>query len=347
MNSTQFFTQEEIISQPGAWHQTLGQLAKQGLGDFPGIQHYQQVLFVGCGSTYYLSIWAARAIQAATGVLCRALPSSELMLFPDAWLTPNEETLLVALSRSGETSETLEALDLFKARGHSHSLAITCYPESTLAARCQYLVGLPAGQERSVAQTRSFTNMMMGVASLAQGAPSAAVVESVPMSARELLRSVAPIAEELGRDGKLQRFFYLGSHALYGLASEAMLKMKEMSLSYAEAFHFLEFRHGPMSMVSGESLVIGLLGQPANDYEMAVLRDMKALGAKLVALAPQGALPAANPADHLITFPNTGAGIWAEALYLPALQLMAYERAVANGLNPDRPENLEAVVVIE
>ena len=347
MNSTQFFTEQEITSQPGAWHQTLGQLAQHGLEGFPGIQHYKQVLFIGCGSTYYLSIWAARATQAATGVMCRPLPSSELMLFPDTWLMPKGETLLVALSRSGETSETLEALEAFKAAGRGHALAITCYPESTLAARCQHLISVPAGQEQSVAQTRSFTNMMLGVASLVQGAPSSSVLESIPTGARELLQSSPSIAATLGQDNSIQRFFYLGSHALFGLASEAMLKMKEMSLSYAEAFHFLEFRHGPMSMISEESLVVGLLGQPASDYEMAVLRDMKAMGAKLVAVAPHDALPATGVVDHLIPFPRTGAGIWEQVFYLPALQLMAYERALAKGFNPDRPKNLEAVVVIE
>lgn len=347
MYTNEFFTRLEITSQPGTWRETLAHFAQNDIGNFPGIQHYDQVVFVGCGSTYYLSIWAARATQAAIRVKCRALPSSELMLFPDAWLTGDEKTLLVAVSRSGQTSETLQALEVFQTRRSGESLAITCYPESALAKRCDYLIGVPAGQEQSVAQTRSFTNMMLGVARLALGSPSQAIVESIPMSANELLQGNPGIAEELGRDGKIQRFFYLGSHALFGIASEAMLKMKEMSLSYAEAFHVLEFRHGPMSMVSDDSVIIGLLGQPASNYEQAVLREMKALGAKLVVVAPQGVLRDADSVDHLITFPRTGSGIWEQALYLPILQLTAFERALAKGLNPDRPKNLEAVVVLE
>lgn len=347
MDTNEFFTKLEIASQPDTWHETLNKLAEGGLGTFPGVQGYEQVVFIGCGSTHYLSIWAARATQAETGVQCWALPSSELMLFSDAWLVEKEKTLLVAISRSGQTSETLEALEMFKARGRGETLAITCYPESALADRCDYLIEVPAGQEQSVAQTRSFTNMMLAATALALGPPSSAVVESVPLSARDLLQRHTALAEQIAEQKDFSRFFYLGSHALFGLASEAMLKMKEMSLSYAEAFHFLEFRHGPMSMISDQSVVVGLLEPRAGSYELAVLRDMKALGAQVAVVAPQGAVPNTEAIDHLIAFSNIGGLMWEQVLYLPILQLIALERALAKGLNPDSPKNLEAVVVLE
>lgn len=345
MHTDEFFTQQEILSQPETWRKTLSQFAEGSQNGFPRIQDYDRILCIGCGSTHYLSIWAARFLQGITHGDCQAQPSSEILFRPDAYVPKDRKTLLVAFSRSGQTSETVKALEAFGSRNAGESLAITCYPESGLSRLANYRIGLSAGQEESVAQTRSFTNMMLGFSTLAQGVPAPESIAQLGEDGRALLGAYSSVAADLGRDSKIQRFFYLGSHSRYGLALEAMLKMKEISLSYSEAYHFMEFRHGPMSMINGESVVVGLLSPETADYELAVLRDMKKLGARILALAPEEVAPQAGAADHLVRLPMLNSA-WSHVLYLPVLQLLAFERAVFKGLNPDRPRNLEAVVAL-
>ena len=157
-----------------------------------------------------------------------------------------------------------------------------------------------------------------------------------------LLQERAGLARQLGEDMALQRFFFLGSGPNYGLACETMLKMKEMSLSYSEAYHFLEFRHGPKSMVDESSLVVGLISEGAREQEVAVLKEMQGLGATILALADYEF--GLEDFAHVVAF-KSGTSDWARGvLYLPVLQLMAYYRALAKGLNPDRPTHLDAVV---
>jgi glucosamine--fructose-6-phosphate aminotransferase (isomerizing) len=122
-----------------------------------------------------------------------------------------------------------------------------------------------------------------------------------------------------------------------------MLKMKEMSLSYSEAFHVLDFRHGPMSMVNEKSIVVGLLSESALEQEVEVMKDMRKLGARVLMISEKS-YPDLESIGDLILL-NTGLPGWAHAQsYLPVLQLFAYYRSVSKGLDPDKPNNLEAVV---
>ena len=136
--------------------------------------------------------------------------------------------------------------------------------------------------------------------------------------------------------------FFLGSGPRYGLACEAMLKLKEMSLTTSEAYHFLEFRHGPKSMVDEGTLVVGLLSEAAREAEVAVLREMKELGGRILVLTE--AKDGLDWADHVVCFQSDLPEVTRLPLYLPTLQLLAYYRAVGKGLDPDAPRNLDAVV---
>jgi glucosamine--fructose-6-phosphate aminotransferase (isomerizing) len=127
----------------------------------------------------------------------------------------------------------------------------------------------------------------------------------------------------------------LGSGPRYGLACEVNLKMKEMTLTHSEPFHMLEFRHGPKAMVGKSAAVIGLLSEENREYESAVLAEMGQLDGQTLTLAE-------TEAD--VTFASGLPKAVRNVLYLPVLQLMAYHRAIAKGLDPDKPTNLDAVV---
>ena len=343
-------TYREITGQPEAWAEALevGRAATAGLQRLWERSRVRELLFTGCGSTHYLSL-AAAALARERGLAARALPASEVWLFPKLAGPDVSRVLLVAVSRSGETSETVHAVETFRQAGGQAAVTVGCYPEATLAGVCDLTLAVPKAQEVSVAQTRSFASMLIlcqfVVAALAEDAGLAGRLEALPRLGAQLLDSCAELAAGLGTEESLQRFFFLGSGPRYGLACETMLKMKEMSLSYSEAYHPLEFRHGPKSVVGEGSLVIGLLSDAARAQESTVLADMKALGARTLALVEAGAAEFGD-ADHVIPLASGLAEADRLALYLPALQLLAYHRALANGQDPDRPRNLTAVVTL-
>lgn len=340
------YSAEEIVSQPQTWVQSLAALDQVDEDILPRGEGYEQILVTGCGSTYYLSVWAAQVIQEVAETVARAVPASELWLFPDNWLLRNRPNLLIAVSRSGSTTETIHALEHVKNQSQGDHFVVSCDPDSELAALSQAGVFFPHAKEQSIAQTRSFTNMMLGMSFLIERQVGQGVADRLSSRGTDLLNKYGERIQRIGQNLNFKRLFFLGSGPRYGLACEAMLKMKEMSLSYSEAYHFLEFRHGPMSMVHDQSLVIGLLSQENHRRELGVLKDMKELGGHILALGNEGITDPPAWMDHYIPIDFSGLGRYGDVLYLPLLQSLALERALTKDLNPDKPNNLDAVVVL-
>ena len=333
-----YATYREIKSQTEAWAQAL-ELAKAV--SLPDAAQYEQVIFTGCGSTYYLSLAAAALYQELTGRVARAVPASELLLNPQIVVQDNISQLLVAISRSGTTTETVRAVEKFKAGKHGNVVAISNYNEA-LSHLADVKIVIDKGQEESMAQTRSFASMFVAVsvfcARMAGQDDLLEPMNKLPQAGDWLIDKYESFAKELGENLDFDRFYFLGSGIRYGLACEANLKMKEMTLTNSEPFHFLEFRHGPMSMVNENAVVVGMLSDANRFHEARVLTEMKMLGATVAVLGESDA-----DVELESQVPESVRGV----LYLPVLQLMAFHRAVAKGLNPDRPNNLTAVVKLE
>jgi glucosamine--fructose-6-phosphate aminotransferase (isomerizing) len=337
-------TYPEILAQPEAWQEALAVVTQEAdalLTRWTGT-NYTNVIFTGCGSTYYLSLAAAALFQELTGRSAKGVPGGELMMYPAAAYPSTGPTLLVALSRSAETTETRLAVKAFLQDGHGDVITITNYGHRPLADMGVVNLVIPAGQEQSVAQTRSFASIYVATtamaATLAGRRDLLQSMQRLPEHGQRLIDTGQDVARSLGSDLTLDRFYFLGSGPRYGLACEANLKMKEMSLTLSEPFHFLEFRHGPKSMVCPSTLVIGLLSQTNYRNEAAVLREMQSLGARTLSLGE-------SATD--IAFASQLPAPVRNVLYLPVLQLMAYYRALAKNLDPDHPHNLEAVVKLE
>lgn len=343
-----FHTHGEILSQPAVWRATLRDLAAQAEAarELVRVDGPPTLLITGCGSPFFLARSAAAGYRLLAGAPAHALPASELMLFPEQALACRPD-LVVAVSRSGATTEVLRGVEAATARTGAPALAITCYDDTPLAQLARRTLVAREAHERSLAQTRSFTSMLLAAqlvgAALAGRRPAA--LAELPDACAALLGEHGGLARELGRDATIQRFFFLGGGPLYGLACEAMLKMKEMSLSFSEAYHALEFRHGPMAMVDRSTLVVGMLTEAGHAHERAVLAEMRALGARVLALTPRALTPA--HADVQVLLPEGMADAERGALYLPLLQLMTFHRARLNGLDPDLPTNLNAVVHLD
>ncbi|MCG8347346.1 MAG: SIS domain-containing protein [Chloroflexales bacterium] len=350
MDNHGLHTFNEIMSQPSVWQATLEELSPQldPLAQLWAEEQFEQVIFTGCGSPYYLALTGAALFQSLTKIPSQAYPASEIVLFPDMVFTPYKKILLIAISRSGETTETIEAVEEFQRRGYSHVLSITCHADTRLTRTTQHALVARHAHEHSIAQTRSFSSMAVLVLALAE-LVSRANTDLTPLvpAVDQLLTTYQGLARHYGEATHIERFFFLGSGPQHGIAREAMLKMKEMSLAYSEAYHTLEFRHGPMSMVNEHTLVIGLVSEEAAQQELAVLADMRRHGAHTLTIVDQLTEDADEPPNQTIVL-NSQLPAWARViLYLPVLQLLSYYKAMASGLDPDRPTNLDAVVLLK
>lgn len=338
----------EITSQPTVWTQAAATFQRHA-DAFKALyasRPFNRVLFTGCGSTYYLSQIGAALFQQVARIPARAHPGSELALMPDTVLWPNDIPLLIAVSRSGETSETLAAVRTFRERTKGAVVTVTCDAATSLAKAADLTIALPEAQETSLAQTRSFASMLIAVQAMAAliSGQDVTAIANIGQKAAALLDRYSDLARKLGQDRQIERFFFLGTGMLYGVACEGMLKMKEMSLSYSEAFHVLEFRHGPMSMVNENALVTGMLSDEAHAQEVAVLNEMRKRGAQILALGTPDQREGLDSSAHFVPI-GWALPRWARPVtYLPVLQLLAYYRALSNGQDPDRPANLTFVI---
>jgi len=344
-----YHTRSEIFSQPEAWAAALDVMRAQAdsLRNFWREGNFESVLFTGCGSTYYLSHAAGVLMQTLTGIDARGLPASEIWLYPRSAYHPKRRTLLIAVSRSGETTETIRAVESFRQNGTGDVLTLSCYPEASLPKLGTVNLLLPSGQEESIAQTRAFSVLYLATVALTTlwNGDSLETLSALPAAGRRLLDTYTALATELGRNRDFERYYFLGSGPRYGLAGELSLKMKEMSLSHSEPFRFMEFRHGPQSMANNQTLIVGLVGDPNESYEVAVLAEMRARGANVLALGETEIhFPADDNFTSIVSFESGISEALRNVLYLPVGQVMAFEHSISRDLNPDKPQNLEAVV---
>jgi glucosamine--fructose-6-phosphate aminotransferase (isomerizing) len=334
------FTYNEIKSQPDAWQQalTLIERNQSELLQYYAKGAFDQVVFTGCGSTYYLSLAAAANLQQELGVSARALPASEIWLNP-ASLVADRKTLLIATSRSGETSETIRACQRFRADISKNIITLSCYPGKPLTKLGALNLVFPSAQEQSVAQTRAFSTLFLAAVLLpavwGNSTKTLQAAGKLPDVCSRLMDAAEVTVRKLGGNRSFERFYFLGSGVRYGLACELNLKMKEMSLSHSEAFYFLEFRHGPQSMANGQTLMVGLVSNRLQKAEQKVLQEMNKRSATILFLGEKGCT---------LNFMSGMAQSLQNLLYLPVGQLLAYYRAISRGLDPDRPKNLTAVV---
>lgn len=333
-------TLKEIYSQPAAWEETLRQLrGENSLLQTILSSGFDHLIFTGCGSTYYTALAAAAFVRALTGQPATAWPASELWLNPQASYPRAGQTLLVPFSRSGETSETVQACQAFHQSGRGKILTLSCYPDTPLANAGDWNLILPAGQEQSWAQTRAFTSLYLASiyigCLLVNAADLLSALDRLPgLCAQFFARRAEPL-ERLGSDLNVDRVYFLGSGLLHGLACELSMKMKEMSLTHCEPFHFLEFRHGPKTMAGAGALVVGLVTESSATQERAVAADVLAIGGRSLLI---------GESEVGLDFQSGLPEILRGPLYLLPGQLLAYHRAIAKSLNPDRPSNLLPVV---
>lgn len=332
-------TLAEIKSQPEVWAEAL-RVFEQNVDDLMAFWEagaFQQVIFTGCGSTYYLGVIGATQLQAATGTPARAVSASELMLFPEASFSSEIDTLLVCVSRSGTTRETVEAVRLFREYGAGSVIVVTCDSASPLAQAADLLLAIDAAQEQSRVQTRSFSSMAVVVTALAAalGRLNWRELEALPGALEQLMAQSEAVIRPLGADTAITQFAFLGSGPQYGLACEAMLKMTEMSRVFSASYHILEYLHGPRYAADANTLIVGLVSDSAYSEEVRALRPLKQRRARVLALAEIDRCEGIGELDYVLPLAS-GVPEWGRAiLYLPPLQLLGWHQAIQRGFDPD------------
>ncbi|MHA3914400.1 SIS domain-containing protein [Halovulum sp. GXIMD14793] len=287
------------------------------------------LVFVGCGTSYYLAQTLACAANAA-GKQAVAVPGAEWARRADRYIADRAGCRVIGLSRSGTTTETVQAIE--EARGQGlPTTAISCEKNSKILQTAETGIYLPTDAREGIVMTTSASLMLLGGLRML----GAAVTDDLIMAAANALAAVDENGPSLlkGRS----HFVYLGAGENYGIANEAALKLQEMSISYSQAFHPMEYRHGPISLIDDASVVVVLYHPDTTAEEAEVTRDVQAKGALVIGVG--------GPGDLQIDMPIAdGARTLA---MLPALQLLGEKVALQKNINTETPRHLTKVVVLQ
>ena len=341
-------TRREIVSQASVWKETLQDLEQNGYG-LPVALPQGRGLFVGAGSSLYLSRTLAHLMRALTGAPVFAVPPSDLLVCPDDYNHP-DPAWSIGVSRSGTTTETVRALGVQRDRYNGATWALTCHPEAEMAKEAQAALAVERAAEKSVVMTRSFTTMLLGLSrwmfhidrrkELLDGQ------KRLPEALDALLSTFELDVHTAVKQFQPDRIVTFGQGAYYGLACEIALKAKEMAIMPSEPFHSLEYRHGPKSIADEKTFIVALLSDDGGDYEKNLLADIKKLGAKIWAIT--GSAKGLTK-DHADLVTEVGTDIPEKArlpLVMPVAQLYGLEFALSRGEDPDSPKNLTQVVTL-
>ena len=357
------FMLKEIFEQPRVAADTLeARLGEHGvLPNIFGIDsdtllsRVRAVHIVACGTSFHAGLVARYWIEALARLPVSVEVASEYRYRPG--VVP-EGALLVTISQSGETADTLAALRESKHRGYLGSLALCNVPESSLVRETDLILMTRAGPEIGVASTKAFTSQLVGLALLAlelgrrngmtaeRGAELAAQLASLPRMLEQALELDAKIARMAESFVLRQHALFLGRGEYFPIALEGALKLKELSYIHAEAYPAGELKHGPLALVDQDMPVIAVA--PNNQLLEKLksnLQEVRARGGELYVFADADA-DVDTQRSHVIKV-HSGGSLIAPAVFTVPLQLLAYHVAVLRGTDVDQPRNLAKSVTVE
>ena len=348
------WTAREIAQQPDVWREVGGLVAREraGLDAFLAALLARpdlRVVLTGAGTSAYIGDCLAPALSARRGRRIEAIATTELLSGPDLRLPSDGPTLLVSFARSGNSPESVAAVELAEQLRHGrvHHLVIICNTEGALAVRARRqpnarLLLMPdAAHDRGFAMTSSFSAMLLAGA-LAFGLVDVESPARLAVAAAELMSRVTPLAGQLVGRG-FERVVYLGSNELRGLASESALKLLELTDGRVVAVSdsSLGFRHGPKTIINGKTLVVLMLSNAtyARAYDLDLLRELAREKRAGAVLALAGRADGIGGVESLIMPGMSDAtDLELAPLYVLFAQGFALLQSLALGLTPDRPD---------
>ncbi|MBA3486192.1 MAG: glutamine--fructose-6-phosphate transaminase (isomerizing), partial [Lysobacter sp.] len=351
------FMQKEIHEQPRAIADTIeavmdvgfvpelfGPGAEAVLGDIEGVQ------ILACGTSYYAGMVARYWIEAITGLPCQVEIASE---YRYRKVVANPKHLVVTLSQSGETLDTMEALKYAKSLGHDRTLSICNVPESAIPRASRLVYYTRAGAEIGVASTKAFTTQLVALFTLtatlaklhgrlsqAQEEEYLDAMRCLPGSVQHALNLEPQIAAWASHFAPKEHALFLGRGVHYPIALEGALKLKEISYIHAEAYPAGELKHGPLALVDAAMPVVviaprdGLLEKVKSN-----MQEVSARGGELFVFTDEDSHFSGSPGVHVIRTPRD-VGVLSPIVHAIPVQLLAYHAALERGTDVDKPRNL-------
>ena len=359
------FMQKEIHEQPRAIADTIeavmdanafgpelfGKDADAVLQDVEGVQ------ILACGTSYYSGSVARYWIEAITGLPCNVEIASE---YRYRTAVANPKHLVVTISQSGETLDTMEALKYAKSLGHDKTLSICNVPESAIPRASKLVLYTRAGAEIGVASTKAFTTQLVALFTLAatlaklrgrltedKEAEYIEALRHLPGSVQHALNLEPQIATWAERFAPKQHALFLGRGVHYPIALEGALKLKEISYIHAEAYPAGELKHGPLALVDADMPVV-VIAPNDNLLEKVKsnMQEVRARGGELFVFTDADSNFSESEGVHVIRTPRH-VGVLSPIVHTIPVQLLAYHAALARGTDVDKPRNLAKSVTVE
>jgi glucosamine--fructose-6-phosphate aminotransferase (isomerizing) len=315
----------------------------------------RRLLLVACGTSWHAALTGEYLIESLAGLPVEVECASE-MRYRDR---PQEKHLLIALSQSGETADTLAAVRNARAQG-TRALAIVNVAGSTIAREADASIQMRAGPEIGVASTKAFEMQilwltLLGLAlgrqrrhlSRTEGEKLVRELQLIPAKLKKILAGNARILAVARKYARARDFLFMGRQANFPIALEGALKLKEISYIHAEAHPSAEMKHGPIALISPEFPSLFIVPRDSMyDKNMSNLEEIKARKGPIIAIATEGDKEISRKADDVIYIPATVDRLQPLLTVLP-LQLLAYHIAVQRGCDVDKPRNLAKSVTVE
>lgn len=359
------FMQKEIHEQPRALGDTIE--AAIDAGGFPAelfgknaeavLSGIEGVQIIACGTSYYAGLTARYWIEAIAGLPCSVEIASEYR-YRAAYANPKH--LIVTISQSGETLDTMEALKYAKSLGHTLTLSICNVPESAIPRASELVCYTRAGAEIGVASTKAFTTQLAALFQLtvvlgklhgridaAQEADYLEQLRFLPGSVQHALNMEPQIAAWAERFARKSSALFLGRGLHYPIALEGALKLKEISYIHAEAYPAGELKHGPLALVDEDMPVVVIAPNDSLlEKVKSNMQEVRARGGELFVFADQDSNFNESEGVHVIRTPRH-AGVLSPIVHTIPVQLLAYHTALARGTDVDKPRNLAKSVTVE
>jgi len=359
------YMQKEIFEQPVAISNTLEMLGTArsiqpglfGANTDAVLKDVKQVLIIACGTSYHAGLVARYWFEAIAGIPCNVEVASEYR-YRDS--VPDPHSLVVTLSQSGETADTLAALHHAKSLGMTHTLCICNVPESSLVRENALRFITRAGPEIGVASTKAFTTQLAALYLLSlvmaklrgrlseqSEAAELQALRHLPIALTKVLELEPQIREWAERFASKQNALFLGRGRHYPIALEGALKLKEITYIHAEAYPAGELKHGPLALVDKEMPVIAVAPNDALLEKLkSNLQEVRARGGELYVFADADSEMVASDGVHVMQLPEHY-GQLSALLHVVPLQLLAYHVALVRGTDVDKPRNLAKSVTVE
>jgi glucosamine--fructose-6-phosphate aminotransferase (isomerizing) len=359
------YMQKEIFEQPMAIANTLEMVTRAqslspnlfGVNAENIFPQMNQILILACGTSYHAGMVARYWLEGIAGVPCNVEIASEFR-YRDS--VPDPRTLVITISQSGETADTLAALQHAKALGQKHSLSICNVPESALVRASDLRFLTRAGPEIGVASTKAFTTQLAALALLTlviaklkgrlaaeREAELLNELRHLPSALSTVLHVEPQVKMWAEKFTNMQHALFLGRGIHWPIAMEGALKLKEISYIHAEAYAAGELKHGPLALVDKSMPVVAIAPNDALLEKLkSNLQEVRARGGELHVLADQDTRIMPAEGLHVIRMPDH-AGMLSPILHTIPLQLLAYHAALERGNDVDKPRNLAKSVTVE